>query len=49
MPQQEKSRLVAAARLTLLELDSTHVQFTNGRDEESNKYFAPAGEAEWGC
>ncbi|MGB6473745.1 MAG: hypothetical protein WBF04_06650 [Candidatus Sulfotelmatobacter sp.] len=49
VPQQEKSRLVAAARLTLLELDSTHVQFTNGRDEESNKYFAPAGEAEWGC
>jgi hypothetical protein len=44
VPQQEKSRLVAAARLTLLELDSTHTVHENSRP-----YFAPAGEAEWGC
>jgi hypothetical protein len=44
VPQQEKSRMVAAARLTLLELDSTHTI-----QESTTKYFAPAGEAEWGC
>jgi hypothetical protein len=48
VPQQEKSRMVAAARLTLLELDSTHIRSTNER-EKARKYFAPAGEAEWGC
>jgi hypothetical protein len=49
VPQQEKSRMVAAARLTLLELDSTHIRSTNSREGNSRKYFAPAGEAEWGC
>ena len=44
VPQEEKSRLVAAARLTLLELDTTHTPH-----ERSRRYFAPAGEAEWGC
>jgi hypothetical protein len=44
VPQQEKSRLVAAARLALLELDST------SRDRaEPRPYFAQPGEAEWGC
>jgi hypothetical protein len=47
--QQEKSRMVAAARLTLLELDSTHAGPRDGGRENSRKYFAPAGEAEWGC
>jgi hypothetical protein len=41
---QVKSRLVAAARLALLELDS----LTNER-AEARKYFAQPGEAEWGC
>lgn len=41
---QEKKRMVAAARLTLLELDSTHK-----KDQSSERYFAKAGEAEWGC
>jgi hypothetical protein len=49
VPQQEKSRMVAAARLTLLELDSTHIGSTNRRQENARKYYAPAGEAEWGC
>jgi hypothetical protein len=40
---QEKSRLVAAARLTLLELESMHDAVA------SREYFAQPGEAEWGC
>lgn len=43
VPQQEKNRLVAAARLALLELEA----MTNRR--ESRQYFAQPGEAEWGC
>jgi hypothetical protein len=41
---QVKSRLVAAARLALLELDS----MTSDR-AKSRQYFAQPGEAEWGC
>jgi len=41
---QEKKRLVAAARLALLELES----ITSGR-AQSRQYFAQPGEAEWGC
>jgi len=47
VPKQEKSRMVAAARLTLLELDSTQSALSSS--EHSRKYFAPPGEAEWGC
>ena len=43
-PQPEKSRAVAPADLALPEIAST------ARDEEdSRKYFAKPGEAEWGC
>jgi hypothetical protein len=41
---QEKNRLVAAARLALLELES----MTSER-AKSRQYFAQPGEAEWGC
>jgi hypothetical protein len=41
---QVKSRLVAAARLALLELES----LTNER-AKVRQYFAQPGEAEWGC
>ncbi|MGA9390123.1 MAG: hypothetical protein WBV69_06720 [Candidatus Sulfotelmatobacter sp.] len=44
VPAQEKNRMVAAARLALLELESS----TNTRSK-SRKYFAQPGEAEWGC
>ena len=44
VPQQEKSRLVAAARLALLELEA----MTSER-AKSRQYFAQPGEAEWGC
>ena len=44
VPQQEKNRLIAAARLTLLELGSTAKE-----PEDQRRYFAKPGEAEWGC
>jgi len=44
VPQQEKNRMVAAARLALLELES----MTNER-AKSRQYFSQPGEAEWGC
>jgi hypothetical protein len=44
VPTREKSRLIAAARLALLELAAT------GREhEDSRRYFAKPGDAEWGC
>src|ERR1700685_3597652 len=42
IPQPEKSRLVAAARLALLELESTA-----GEQVKARPYFAQPGEAEW--
>ncbi|MBZ5654378.1 MAG: hypothetical protein LAO56_03765 [Acidobacteriia bacterium] len=44
IPQQEKSRLVAATRLALLELAATVTE-----REDTRRYFAKPGEAEWGC
>jgi hypothetical protein len=44
VPQQEKSRLIAAAHLALVELASTARE-----GENSRRYFARPGEAEWGC
>ena len=44
VPSQEKNRLIAAARLALLELAASDQQ-----REDSRKYFAKPGEAEWGC
>ena len=41
-PQNERRLMVAAARLTLLELATTPVH-------PSRKYYAVPGEAEWGC
>jgi hypothetical protein len=42
-PQSERRLMVAAARLTLLELATTPAP-SPGR-----KYYAKPGEAEWGC
>ena len=44
VPQPAKSRLVAAARLALLELS-----VADKERENSRRYFAKPGEAEWGC
>jgi hypothetical protein len=43
-PADERKRLIAAARLTLLELSTAVPSATPGR-----KYFAKPGEADWGC
>ena len=44
IPAEQRSRLVAAARLAILDLESdTHLQ------DDSRRYFAIPGEAEWGC
>ena len=44
IPEQEKKRLITAARLALTELAA------EGREQEDkSRYFAKPGEAEWGC
>ena len=43
VPPTERSRMIAAARLALLE-----VEMTPG-ERKSKRYFAKPGEAEWGC
>jgi hypothetical protein len=43
-PQDERKLMIAAARLTLLELRAT------SEEKPANRpYFAKPGEAEWGC
>jgi len=44
IPKREKDRLIAAARLALLELCSAEKE-----RQDSRRYFAKPGEAEWGC
>ena len=44
MPEVERDRLVAAARLALLELETSDVA-----RRDRSRYFAKPGEAEWGC
>jgi hypothetical protein len=44
LPPDERDRMVAAARLAIMEMES------DGRSEDdSRKYYAKPGEAEWGC
>jgi hypothetical protein len=43
MPSSEKDLMVAAAHLALLD-----VELLSG-ENETRKYFAKPGEAEWGC
>jgi hypothetical protein len=43
VPQTEKNRLVAAARLALLEVEVVPIE------RPARRYFAKPGEAEWGC
>jgi len=44
LPSDDHNRLVAAARLAILELE-TNALF----QDKSRRYFAKPGEAEWGC
>jgi hypothetical protein len=41
-PEAERKLLIAAAQLSLMELDST-------TDRDPQSYYAKPGEAEWGC
>ena len=43
VPSEDRHRLVAAAGLAILELDS------NWQMEDLRRYFAEPGEAKWGC
>lgn len=43
-PQNERRLMIAAARLTLLELSTTPAATSPHR-----KYYAKPGEADWGC
>jgi hypothetical protein len=45
LPQQERNRLVAAARLTLHEIEGSRRPIK----EDRSRYFAKPGTAEWGC
>lgn len=44
LPFEERHRMVGAARLALLELESNSDQ-----QNASRRYFAKPGEADWGC
>ena len=43
-PQNERKLMIAAARLTLLELAAT-----SEMEKADRQYFAKPGEADWGC
>jgi hypothetical protein len=43
-PQNERRLMIAAARLTLLELAAT-----SEAEPDNRQYFAKPGEADWGC
>lgn len=45
VPSNERSRLIAAMRLALLDLSSE----SRAGNEESKPFFAKPGEAEWGA
>jgi hypothetical protein len=44
IPPSERNRMVAAARLALLEIETT-----SRMEDDSRRYYAKPGEAEWGC
>ena len=43
LPSVEREKMVAAARLALIEIES------DASEENSRRYYAKPGEAEWGC
>ena len=44
LPDADRQQMVAAARLALLEIENT-----GDAEEDSRRYYAKPGEAEWGC
>ena len=45
IPTGERRRFVEAARLAILELETS----VHKEENDSRRYFAKPGEAEWGC
>jgi hypothetical protein len=43
IPSPDRERLVAAARLALIEIESSAME------NDSRRYYSKPGEAEWGC
>ena len=46
VPGNQRSRLIAAVRLALLDMSSRQ---DRTKDDDRRRYFARHGEAEWGC
>lgn len=44
LPAAERERMVAAARLALMEIEDSTAE-----ESARSRYFAKPGEAEWGC
>ena len=44
IPSMERDRMVAAARLALMEIEGA-----DSSEADRHRYFAKPGEAEWGC
>ena len=44
LPAVERERMVAAARLALMEIEDSTAE-----ESDRSRYFAKPGEAEWGC
>jgi hypothetical protein len=44
IPTDERRRLVAAARLAIVDLEAN-----TRMEDDARRYFAKPGEAEWGC
>jgi hypothetical protein len=44
LPSVERERLVAAARLALMDIENT-----TSAESDRSRYFAKPGSAEWGC
>lgn len=44
LPQEQRNRMVAAARFALMEIDPIAEE-----QQDSRRYFAKPGEAGWGC
>lgn len=43
LPAEERNRMIAAARLAILGLES------NSQAQDAKRFYAKPGEAEWGC
>lgn len=49
LPECERARMIAAARLTLLELELFPPKSPAAEEADRRRWFAKPGEAEWGC